>query len=511
MRRPSAQRQGNARSLSLPAATKGWVTIKNLGQMGADEAITLDNFFPLETSIQIRRGSAIHNTGVGASAVETIFGYHGVSTNKLLAASSSKFYDCTTSGVSTEIATGFTSGRWQGVQAGTEGGTFGLFVNGADGPQIFDGTTMSTNALTGDGLDKTKLIQVTIFKERPFYVEKDSLNVWYAESVRNVSGNLLKLPLASFCRLGGYIVAAATWTRDGGSGINDLIAFITSMGEILIYQGTNPSDSSAWGLVGVYRVGAPLGRRPFFKFANDIAVLTQDGFLPLGSVLSRDRTGLSSTAISKNIAPTVTQVAELYKSTFGWEGLLYPQGRMAIVNVPVGATKYQYVLNTNTQAWCRFTGLDAAAWTIFQDQAYFGDSAGRVWMFDTGTADNTTAITGQFKQSFQYFGNRNSTKHFNLVRPIFQSDGELTYKYTIDTDFNDTLPEGTLSSQSSGTEWDVGAWDTSDWADSVTTIQDWESANEIGRCASLKFQVATDAISVSHLGTDWAWTEGGIL
>jgi len=501
--------QAEASSVSLPTATDGWNTIKNLGQMKPTEAIILDNWFPEETQIKIRPGSMNHCTGLGGP-VDTIHGYASATSDILLAAANGHIYNANGASPSS-LAAGFANNQWQAVNFGTDGGSFSLLANGVDGPQLYNGAALTTNNLTGEGLTTTNLIHVNIFKERPFYVEKNSLAFWYMQNVKNVSGPMSRYNLGSFCRLGGYLMAMATWTRDGGSGIDDVACFITSKGEVLIFEGDDPGDSSRWALHGVYRIGAPLGRRCFFKFANDVVVLTQDGFVPMGSVLSRDRTGLSTEALSRNIAPTVTQVASLYLNTFGWSGMLYPGGRMGIINVPLGNQYYQYVINTNTRAWCRFTNLNARSWGMSAEIPYFGDALGNVVQFGSGLSDNNAPVQALYKSSFQYFGNRNEVKHFNQVRPVFVSDQNIQFGYGIDVDFDESLVNTIVSGTAGGTQWNVGQWDSFQWSRSPTTYQNWQGATEIGRCASLKINIANSAFQISHLSTDWMWKEGGIM
>lgn len=510
MKRRVNRGASQSRSTSLPTATDGWVTIKNLGQMKPTEAIVLDNWFPLETEIKIRQGSSVHGTGLGGS-VDTTFGYSGHTADKLLAAANGKIWDVTAAGAGTQLATAFTSNRWQNINFSTDGGNFALLANGADGPQTFDGAAVTTSNLTGNDLVTTKLVQPFAFKERIFYVEKDSLAFWYHTSVRQISGELSRVNLGGVFRLGGYLQAGATWTRDGGSGIDDYAVFITSNGEVAIYQGDDPGDASRWALVGVYRVGAPLGRRCWMKYANDLALITQDGIVPMGSVLSRDRTGLSMEALSANISPTFTSVAKNYQANFGWSGMLYPNGRMAIFNIPTTTATYQYILNTNTRAWCRFTGLAATSWGLSANVPYFGTAAGVVMKFDDGLTDNDAAVSAQYKSSFQYFGNRNEFKHFKMVRPVFRSDANINFGYGVDTDFNDTTIDFETGGSGAGTQWDEGLWDQFQWSGGNNTFQNWQGADGTGRCGSIKIAINNSEYQISHLSTDWVWEEGGIL
>jgi hypothetical protein len=61
---------------------------------------------------------------------------------------------------------------------------------------------------------------------------------------------------------------------------------------------------------------------------------------------------------------------------------------MFLVNVPISSTQYeQYVRNSNTGAWCRFTGWNARTFCLFNDRLYFGDTNGNIVLADTSSAD----------------------------------------------------------------------------------------------------------------------------
>jgi hypothetical protein len=59
-------------------------------------------------------------------------------------------------------------------------------------------------------------------------------------------------------------MAIASWTRDGGSGMDDVLAIITSNGEVLIYSGTDPEGSRRRGAkVGLFSI--PKSDRPALR------------------------------------------------------------------------------------------------------------------------------------------------------------------------------------------------------------------------------------------------------
>ena len=126
-------------------------------------------------------------------------------------------------------------------------------------------TTISgTNAFTGLALAPAALITATVFKQRVWAIEANTMNIWYS-AVQAYQGVFTLLPLGSVFKMGGSLMQMATWTIDNAAGINDYAAFLTTEGEVAIYQGNDPSSVATWSLVGVFHVGRPIGRRCICK------------------------------------------------------------------------------------------------------------------------------------------------------------------------------------------------------------------------------------------------------
>src|SRR5690606_18644214 len=123
---------------------------------------------------------------------------------------------------------------------------------------------------------------------RLFFMENNVLGFWYL-AASAISGTATFFNLAPFCSLGGYLMAMGTWTRDGGSGLDDYAVFYTSRGEVLVFQGDDPGDATAWSLVGVFRLGAPVGRRCMIKAGPDLVLVTEDGVIPMTRALAQAR------------------------------------------------------------------------------------------------------------------------------------------------------------------------------------------------------------------------------
>ena len=73
--------------------------------------------------------------------------------------------------------------------------------------------------------------------ERLSFIEKQSLRAWYTRSDA-VAGDATAFDLGPMCRLGGDLLAMASWTRDGGTGCRRRAGFLTSSRGEAILSGT---------------------------------------------------------------------------------------------------------------------------------------------------------------------------------------------------------------------------------------------------------------------------------
>ncbi|QND42958.1 hypothetical protein HB770_20845 [Rhizobium leguminosarum bv. viciae] len=292
---------------------------------------------------------------------------------------------------------------------------------------------------------------------------------------------------------GGYVTAMGTWSRDAGSGPDDYAVFATSRGQVIIYAGTDPDNAATWGLIGVFDLGAPLGRRCFRKVGSDLAIISVDGCYPLSTALSLDRGAVSRVAITKNIQRAMNDATRAYGDAFGWEVVSYPKGNMAIINVPLveNVTQHQYVMNTLTGAWCRFIGQNANCWEVMDDRLFFGGNDGVVYEADVTGADYTGAFTAIMKTSFQYYGNRGAKKRWTMVQPLVTTNYAVAVNFLIDVDFKDTTTYSYLSTQgvSNGSLWGQMIWGRDNWSRGQFTLTDWLSTAALGQNAALKIRV----------------------
>jgi hypothetical protein len=455
LRRNRAQRQ-TAIARSVPAPVGGWDTESPLAAMPKENAVILDNWIPRAGYVELRRGFTQQVSGF-SDPVETLIAWRGdPSGDQLFAASGADLYDITDSGSLGSSAYGSAvNARWKYTNFSNDAGAFVIACNGAQEPLKYNGTAWSVTAITGSSgpitLDPEDLADVMSHKRRLFFIENGTLRVWYLD-VNAIAGAAGLLDLGPIFYKGGQLVAEATWSLDGGQGVDDMAVFVTTEGQVAVYQGTDPSDADNWALVGVYDLAKPVGSRCVIKWGSDLAILTSDGIVPLSQALSRDRAMDDDVAITARIRTAFSMSAGSYGGLFGWEMILYPgTGSLAIVNVPTAelSTSVQYVQSIGTGAWCRFTGLPAICWEYANGKIYFG-SPDAVYEWDAGSSDNGEMIVGDMKPAFQGFGNRLQEKQFTMIRPLMKAPAIVQPALEINVDYKESIPTAVPTIVSAG-------------------------------------------------------------
>lgn len=503
--RQNAARARIARGDSMPAPVEGWDAISPLSEMKPTRAVVLDNWFPQPGYVEVRKGYSSWSTGMGSStAVESLLVYNGLTTasSKLYGVAGGTIYDCTANAAATSTGvTTLTNSRWQYVNYTTSANTAYLWaVNGADTAKMYDGASWSTPSVTGTTSDN--FIHVNVYKKRIWAVINGSMDAAYL-GLDSISGAATKFPLGSVMGSGGFLMAMATWTRDGGAGPDDYAVFISSMGQVAVYTG---DVSSTFSLIGVYHIPPPIGRRCFLNVGGDLAVVTVSGIVPLSKAITQDQSAEATVALTFRINNAMNVYAQSYKGNFGWEFTAYPLGTAAILNVPIteNGTAYQLVMNTLTGAWCRFTGWNMNCFAVFKDVLYAGSNVGVVYKMWTGSIDGSTQIDATGQCAYSYFGMHGLTKRYTALQPLITTDQTIVPQFGISTDFRDNATLATPSAVSTASAlYDAAIWDTDVYAIEGRSAADWTTISGIGQCASLHFRQSTSstgAITVQFNG-----------
>ena len=465
---------------------------------GSDPAILYDGtrWYKMATTTTAATISTITRGGTGnLTATLTTTTAHGLITGNRVTVS------------------GATPAEFNGVYSITVTGATTFTYTMASAPSG-NATVVGTYTVLGiTGVNSNTFININMCQNRLFFVQKNSMTFWYLP-VESIGGAALDFPLGAIARSGGFLQAMGTWTLDAGYGVDDLSAFVTSMGEVIVYKGTNPSDSNAWSEVGVWQMGQTFSRRCFFKFGGDLLLLTQDGLVPMSAALQSSRLDPRINLTDK-IYFAVSQAATLFYAEFGWQINYFASENMLILNIPVGTGYEQYVMHTITKSWARFTDVNAICWEVSGDNKIFFGADGYVGEFYADTADDGSNIVGNCQQAYSYFDSRGQLKRFTLIRPILQTDnGFPTVLCGISTDF-DTVP---LTNEISFNpsllalaRWDVAKWNEDGWGGNFTVTKNWQGVSGLGFSGSVNMNVASQGINFRWASTDYVMEKGGVL
>ena len=483
-RKRPRRRRGATMTVTLPAPVGGLNTRDSLNLMPPTDAVRLDNWNPGITALSVREGFRPLVSGFAPGPVETLAAFHAGTVHKLVAAAGGGLWEV--SGRPLRLASGFAGDRWQ---ATAFNGRMGL-VNGADAPQVFDGSAVAPMDLSGEGLSPARLVGIMTHRSRTYFFARDSQDFWYSETDA-LGGRLARFPLSRVGQFGGNLVCMGSWNVEGGSdawgggGIGeDLAVFCMSSGDIVVYRGDDPG--SDWNLVGVFRAGAPVDARGVARRGPDLLVLTSEGLISIARLVSEGSLTPNG-VVSDKIRPTLVDAVARHGANTGWQVTVHSRAGRAIVNVPLGNGRFeQYVMDTQTGAWARWTGLDAHGWAVFGEDAHFGAAAGTVNRI-AGNSDAGAAIAGDVQTAFNAFGRRDLLKRCICLRPVLRGRSNARIGLGAAADFRSVeAPPVAAGFGPAAIGWDDAdaAWEV--WDDPVwegageTTIAEWRAADGLG-------------------------------
>lgn len=396
----------------------------------------------------------------------------------------------------------------------------GMFQNnetitdGEGGSATSDGTA-TTLWESIDGVDPANLSQNWVYQSRLFYVEKNSLNAWYL-GVDSISGTITKLPLGGVFTLGGSLLFGATWSIESGNGLSEKCAFFTTEGEVAIYSGNDPSSSSTWTKVGVYRIGKPKGSKALIRAGGDLVVATDIGFIPLSVAVQRDIAALSPSAISYPIETAWNDA--IAERTDDWNCAVWPTKQMVVVALPTSGSEQAQMLVTNarTGAWCLFTGLDATCMAVFGDRLFFGSKGGLVGEMEVTGADQGIPYIATVIPLFDPLKSPASIKTGLLARSTVRAPSEVKVGLSLQADYNISLPAPPDDiAITSDNVWGAAVWGASKWGSTAAkqTFREWQSVSGNGYALSVAAQVTSGSVSppdIEYVETELTFDMGDV-
>lgn len=426
---------------------------------------------------------------------------------------SGKIYVCDTNG--TSAATGGPTGAGANIVDGTT--RWDYSSTGPTSGVIYESLA---DQRSGFSANPANFAFVTEWKGRMWFVEKDSSWAWYL-GLGAVSGLATRFDFGMKMQHGGPLAGLYPWAYDGGGGVDSLLVAISTAGDVLAYQGTDPSSATTFGIKGSWYVGGvPKGRRLATHYGGEMLILSNLGVVPLSKLVAGASIEDENLYKTKDIANLFSFFISSRRTMRGWALYLHPEDNVLVVTVPIadGAPTEQLLMSFATGGWSRYRDLPALSMCEWAGRLYFGTIDGRICI-NTGTIDDVTLASPDVYSPIEWsvltayadLGNANQ-KQIRMLRPsvLSQTPNSVVEASALyDLDLNEpTPPSGTSSTGVS--LWDTAIWDVDIWGGNYSASHPLQGATGLGR----EIAVAVRGRSTSrtaYVKTDVFFAEGGML
>lgn len=405
----------------------------------------------------------------------------------------------------------------------TQAGHFGLYCDEANGLHVYTQTgatwaavAMGAGATQIANVNPANLVHVTEFKRRVWLVERDSTSAWYL-AAGAIYGAATEFDFGVHFSQGGHLVGLWNWTYDGGAGPDDRLVAISSAGDVVVYQGTDPASASTFGKVGAWKIGPlPAGRDVVIDVGGDLYILASQGLLPLSRLVVGAEARAFETVKIQNL---YNRLMLTRRNSRGWSMHLHPEDNALLVLYPDYSTELNQQLvqaiGVPGRPWFRYRDVPMHCATIWEGRLHFGTQDGRVCVsrddldnVKLADASGYDRIEWRLLTSFQRMRGRNIQVH--LLRPTFSVDGAAP-EYAIEAKYGFDLSDATApgaAAAPSGT-WDNAIWDTDLWGSDGAPVTGLRGAVGMGHSVAVALRGSnvcrTTLVDISVLAEVGGW------
>jgi len=510
-----------------------------------EDAYVLDNMLPRAYGCEIRKGwrNWVPEANKFTAAVKTIMTYAGATKNASRifacpAEPTSKIYNVTTLGAVPIVSLTPTTaptvpGEWYFTNYVNISGNLLLVVAAGAGYYIYDGSGDVTgwrriidgDGVTPDGSGKINSIKfpavtaptvpmtvdkiafVWIWKTRVWFLRKDSSLVYYLPSGQ-VTGIAAEFDFGQQLNQGGSLQWAGNWTYDSGDGIDDGLILASTEGQILVYEGTDPAVAASFQMKGRWYAGRfPYGRRNFCDHGGNIVFLCEYGIVSISDLVSgRLHTANLAGSVGYKMNPRLSrQVSENLDKPY-WFMHPYAPDEMLVVGTPMYdmiGYRQTVAMNSVTDAWCTFSGMDFLSADVFHGQFIYGSANGTVNQAFFGNLDgmkfdNTggVLVSARLQGAFNDYGEPNLNKRILRVKLYGRAQADPTFnaRYLSEYKLEDPISAPTAKvdkvyrwdddGSSTGTR--GSRWDEALWTDDDGSFHRWFGVAGFGKKLSLQ-------------------------
>jgi hypothetical protein len=360
------------------------VTEKPVSAMRADEAIALVNCVARSSGIEVRGGMAVLddyvNIGTSQKRNGTLHFYTTTAVREVYGDCTDGIRSYNTGGLVQADAHTLLSRPYVSQQYTNVGGTYLYMLRPGQTPFLYNGAAWQ--AVTGvsapvaiTGVVTTTLEYVFAFKRRLWFIQTGTQNLWYL-AADAIGGGAVAFPIGPLLTKGGSPLVLFSWSGPQGDGIDDYFCILTTEGELIVYQGTDPSAAATFALVGVFFVGRPLEQNVtcFVKMGGDVLLMTNAGIFSVGSILNGKQpvreNSLTAAVHSLYLLMTQKIDARYHDGSIGGNSLklFYSKNESLLLVAMISANADGIVLVycTESKAW--------SFWTEHPVQSTFFDS-----------------------------------------------------------------------------------------------------------------------------------------
>jgi len=471
---------------TIPPPTRGLIMNENEAFTAPGAAQVMDNWVPTMKGAKLRGGCIrwcdLHALdgpvppvpSTSRKPVISAFRYASGNLQRMFAGQDTKLFDVTST-TPVLVKSGQLSGNYCASQLANQGGDNMIVVNDAgDYALRYDGvtwTTLNAGQITGPAGSSVvaghNLTYVWKYRNRWFFIEGGSMNAWYLP-LNAIQGTLQMIPLSGAATKGGKLIAGFTWSIDAGDGIDDKCVFMTDLGELLIFTGSDPSSAANWRQEGRYEVSPPLGMNAHLAVGGDVLIATVDGIVPLSGAITKDRTELELAAITRPIKPMWRDEVNA-KRALPWTLCKWDEFGGIFVTWP-GAPpgkRYCAAVNAATGAWCRFVGYDAMCFIRMRADMFFGNQDGIVMQADRTGYDDGVPYVATLVGGWEMFQSGAATVVWKQARASFLAGNAQPFQPQLSAtvDYVVTVPQPPPPGPDPGVAdvWDQGLWDHAKW------------------------------------------------
>lgn len=417
-RQAGRQRGGSARTINLPLPLAGVYTKARAAQVQNLYAAELLNLRSNGVSLVTRPG--VEWSGAASQIIRRIpFEFGGAS----------RYIEITdrsaASGAHSLVRAFSPNLSW------TTNSGFVLIADGNGLPARYNADGFSTATFTAtEGPDPEECDGILSHHDRIYLWKTGGDLEFLVGDVGAVQGEMTRFPLGQLGNITGSIQCAVSLTLDAGHGMNDVLCVITTTGQMVIYEGLDPTDEQDWRLTARVEGAAPVGPRAFCQIGSDAWMLTAQGPVSIGQAARESVLALVS-ELARPVADDISTLVDAGPAD--WQMFTARDGSMAVINRYADGAAQQFIYYLDSKAWAT-ADYPARDWHNLTGRPQITGADGRLGALVKSGSDE--AITARWVSSWFTAGSSSSVP---WIEPVIRAAGPLSVRVVVLSDNNDTV------------------------------------------------------------------------